>query len=200
MPLPLPLISAGIGAATGLGKTIAGAFKTGNANREIARLEANSPTYSRPDEIKQYLEMAKSNAYSEMPGSDLINQNIQQTNQSMVSNLQESGQLDPDAVQKLYQSQVGAVNNLALQQAQYFRGQQGRLSEALKTSAQYADQEFQHNIQDPFERKYNRAIGKYEAGQSMVGSGLNTIANSALSYLGSQNPVPGANDPSLTKY
>jgi hypothetical protein len=180
----IPLISSAIGAGLGLGTSIWGGIKAGSANKKMRELEKNRPTYSRPDEIKQYLEMAKSGARGAMPGQTQMEQNVQQSTQGALSSLQESGELDAGAIQKLYQSEVGAYNNLAMQQGQYYQSQQDRLSQAFQQSAKYADQEFEYNVNAPWQRQYNRAIGKYEAGQQMVNQGLSNITGSASSYAG----------------
>lgn len=179
--MALPLIAAGIGAAVGLGESIYGGIKSGQANRKMSDLEKNRPVYSRPDEIKQYLEMAKTNANSNMPGQTQMEQNNQQSTQSMISKLEETGQLDAGAIQKLYQSEVGAHNNLAMQQAQYYQSNQDKLGQALQKSAQYADQEFEYNVNSPWQRKYNKAIGQYESGQQTLNNGLNSFAGAAMS-------------------
>lgn len=177
-----PLIAAGIGAGIGLGQSIWGGIKAGKANKEMAELERNKPIYSRPEEIKQYLEMAKTNARSQMPGQTQMQQRSEQATQTAISQLQESGALDAGALSKLYQSELNANANLAMQQAQYYQAQNDRLSQAFQTSARYADQEFEYNVNAPWQRKYNRAIGKYEAGQQMLGGGLNTIAQAGMNY------------------
>jgi len=180
----IPLVAAGIGSAIGLGESIFGGIKANRANKAMDQLEKNKPIYSRPDEIKQYLEQAKTNANSKMPGQTQMEQNAQQSTQSMMTKLEDSGQLDAGSIQKLYQSEVGAYNNLAMQQAQYYQSNQDRLSQAFNESAKYADQEFEYNINAPWQRQYNRQIGNYEAGQKMVGQGLNTLASSAMNYAG----------------
>jgi hypothetical protein len=176
-----PLISAGIGAAVGIGQSIYGGVKSGQANKKMSDLESNRPIYSRPDEIKQYLEMAKTNTNSNMPGQTQMEQNNQQSTQSSISKLEETGQLDAGAIQKLYQSEVGAHNNLAMQQAQYYQSNQDRLGQAFQKSAQYADQEFEYNVNAPWQRQYNKAIGQYESGQQTLNSGLNSVAGAAMS-------------------
>jgi hypothetical protein len=180
----IPLLAAGIGAGVGLGESIWGGIKAGQANKQMDELEENRPVYSRPDEIKQYLEMAKTGANAQMPGQNILAERNQQSTQGMISKLQESGQLDAGAIQQLYQQELGANNNLAFQQSQYHQGQIDRLSQAFSESAKYADQEFEYNVNAPWQRKYNRAIGKYEAGQSMIGKGISGITGSAYSYLG----------------
>jgi hypothetical protein len=180
--MDIPLIGAGIG----LGESIFGAIQTSKANKKMDELEKNKPVYSRPDEVKQYLEMAKTNAGAKMPGETLFNENIQQSTQGAVSKLQEAGQLDPASIQKLYQSEMGAYNNLAFQQSQYYQTQQEQLQKALSESAKYSDQEFEYNVNTPWQRKYNRAINKYEAGQQLMGQGMNTMAGSIMSETGQQ--------------
>jgi hypothetical protein len=180
----IPLLAAGIGAGVGLGESIWGGIKASQANRQMDELEKNRPMYSRPDEIKQYLEMAKTGANSNLPGQTQLTQNTQQATQGMLSKLQDSGQLDAGAIQQLYQSELGAYNNLAMQQAQYHQSQQDRLSQALSESAKYSDQEFEYNVNAPWQRKMGRAMNKYEAGQSMLGQGISGITGSAFNYLG----------------
>jgi hypothetical protein len=187
----IPLIAAGIGAGVGIGETIWGGIKASKANTEMDNLENNRPQYSRPEEIKQLLEMAKTGANSQMGGSAQLAQANQQATQGMVSKLQDSNQLDAGAIQKLYQQELGANNSLAFQQSQYHQQQLDRLSQAFGESAKYADQEFEYNVNAPWQRKMNRAQNKYEAGQSMVGKGISGITGAAYSYLGMGNGNKG---------
>ena len=150
------------------------------ANAQMDTLESNAPKYSRPDEIKQYLEMAKTQANSDLPGRNQLEQNTQQATQSMLSKLQESGQLDAGSIQKLYQSEVGAYNNLNMQAAQYHQSQYDKLAQAFQQSAQYADQEFEYNTNAPWQRQYNRAINRYEGGQESRNLGYNTKVGSMV--------------------
>jgi len=187
----IPLIAAGIGAGVGVGETIWGGIKAGQANREMDQLERDRPQYSRPEEVKQLLEMAKTGANSKMGGSVELAQNNQQSTQGMLSKLQDSGRLDAGSIQQLYQQELGANNSLAFQQSQYHQGQLDRLSQAFGESAKYADQEFEYNVNAPWQRKMGRAQNKYEAGQKMLGQGISGITGAAYSYLGMKGSEGG---------
>ena len=190
-----------IGGAIGLGESIYGGIEAHQANKKLDQLEKNAPKYTRPDEIKQYLEMAKTGANSGMPGQGYLNQNNQQATQGAVSKLEDSGQLDAGAIQKLYQQQLNANNALNYQQSQYHQGQIDRLNQAFGESAKYADQEFEYNVNAPWQRQMNRASNKYEAGQKMLGQGISDIGQSISAYgqtsgSGSSKSSSGSNNSS----
>jgi hypothetical protein len=177
-----------LGAAIGLGigalEGIAGIFGANSAQKEMEDAERNRPVYSRPDEIKQYLESAKTSFNSQMPGTTQLAQNTQQSTQGMISKLQDSGQLDAGSIQQLYQAQMGAFNNLAMNQSQYHQGQLSQLQQALGESAKYADQEFEYNVNSPWQRKYQNALNKYQSNRSMMQAGIGSMANAASNFGG----------------
>lgn len=167
-----------IGEVIGAAQGIAGLFGSIKAKREMDSFEKNRPVYSRPDEVNQYLELAKTGYNSELPGTSQMEQNLQQSTQGMLSKLEDTGNLDAGSIQKLYQSELGAYNNLAMQQAQYHQSQQEQLSRALAESAKYSDQEFEYNVNSPWQRKYQNAINKYQSNRDMMKSGFGTLVNS----------------------
>jgi hypothetical protein len=172
------MVGAAIGMGVGALQGIAGMFGARKAQKEMDSYERNRPIYSRPDEMNQYLEMAKTGANSQMPGTTQLAQNTQQSTQGMISKLEDSGRLDAGSIQQLYQSELGAYNNLAMQQAQYHQGQNDRLAQALGESAKYSDQEFEYNVNSPWQRKYQNAINKYQSNRNMMQAGMGTMANS----------------------
>ncbi len=174
------------GAALGGIQTIAGLFGANKAKNDIDSAERNRPIYTRPDEAKQSLDLAKTSYNSQMPGTTQFNQGIQQATQGGLKNLENSGEFSAGAVNDLYRSQMGALNNLAMQQSQYHVSQQDQLTRALSESAKYSDQEYEYNINSLWQRKYQNAINRYESNRNMTQAGLGTMAN-AFSNMGDKS-------------
>jgi hypothetical protein len=135
---------------------------------KIAELAKNRPKYTRPAEITQYLENAKSATTTSMPGYDLAKQNIDQSMASGMSNVKNVSDNPANslaAIQNLAKSQMNMYSNLAVQNAQFHQTEKDKLANALKESAKYSDQEFEYNQNQPWQFNMNWEENKYSAAQ-----------------------------------
>jgi hypothetical protein len=173
------LIQSGVGMVG----SIYGAIHANKNKKEISALEKNMPTYTRPEEVKQMLELAKNNAGSrQLPGQGQMEQNIQQAGQSGLRNIQNMSDNPTSslgAANDLYKSEMNAYNNLAVQQQQYYQTNQDRLSQALNESAKYSDMEFEYNKNAPWQRQMQSKINEWSSNRSLMQQGGAVAANGA---------------------
>jgi hypothetical protein len=178
----------------GMVGSIYGASHAKKNQKQLDLLEKNRPWYSRPGEENQYLELAKNNAYSKMPGQSQAEQNIQQSSQSAMNNIQnmsDNPTSSLDAISDLYRKEIGAFNNLSTQQAQYYQGNQDRLAQALQASAKYKDQEWDYNVNMPWQRQYQSKLNEWQSNRNLMQQGVGTIAQGAgnMNWSGSNQRI-----------
>ena len=204
MGMSSSMIGAIAGSVLGNATMIYGYYSAKKNKKELDKIEQNRPWYSRPGEENQYLELTKNNAYSQMPGQNQAKQNIQQSSQSAMNNIQNMSDNPTSslgAMTDLYRKEIGAFNNLNTQQAQYYQGNQDRLAQAFQSSAKYADQEWEYNVNSPWQRKYQNKINEYVSNRNLMKQGISTWANAAASSGGgSGNNQPIPETPSQTNY
>jgi hypothetical protein len=169
------------------------------AEDKMSSLEKDMPQYTRPGEISQYLEMAKTNAnMTQLPGQGQMEQNIQQSSQNAISNIQdltESPTSSLGALADVNRMEIGAFNNLQMQSANYYQSNQDRLAQALKENANYSDQEWNLNTYAPWQRKMDWETNKYEAAQADRRQNKQNAWNMAGQIVGiAGNAIGGAKD------
>jgi hypothetical protein len=178
------------GSVLGNATMLYGYYASKRDKKDIAAAEKSMPTYTRPDEVKQMLELAKNNAGSrQLPGQGQMEQNIQQAGQSGLRNIQNMSDNPTSslgAANDLYKSEMNAYNNLAVQQQQYYQSNQDRLSQALNESAKYSDMEFEYNKNAPWQRNLQSKINAYVSDRGMMQQGISTWANAAANFGGSE--------------
>jgi hypothetical protein len=185
------------GAIQGVVGIVSGIYGKNAAKRNLKQLgdyEKDRPWYSRPGEESQYLELAKNNAYSQMPGQTQAEQNIQQSSQSAMNNIQNMSDNPTSslgAISDLYRKEIGAFNNLSTQQAQYYQGNQDRLAQALQSSAKYADQEWDYNVNQPWQRGYQSKLNEWQSNRNLMNAGAGMAAQGAgnMNWSGSNQRI-----------
>ena len=124
-----------------------------------ASLDTNQPKYTRPDEINKLMNIAQTQAGSTMlPGEGQLNRNIQNATQSAITNtenLTQSPMASLGAIQDIYKNEIGAYNNLGIQKQQHYDTMQNQYKQALQLGGQYSDQEFEYNVNQPYQRKWS---------------------------------------------
>jgi hypothetical protein len=174
-------------------------FEASQEADKIKKLAKNRPKYSRPDEVKQLLENARANATSQMPGYDQAQQNIDRATAFVAKNIKDmsiGGGNSLAAATDLAKKQANMYGSLALQNEQYHQSQKQQLQNALKQSAQYSDQEFEFNQNQPWQFDMNWAENKYAADQNDAQqSRKNTyaLAGNLLGGMGGGNNSVGGN-------
>ena len=191
---------AGIGQSVmGNAELLYGYYASKRDKKDIANVEKSMPTYTRPDEVKQMLELAKNNAGSrQLPGQGQMEQNIQQSGQAGLRNIQNMSDNPTSslgAANDLYRSEMNAYNNLAVQQQQYYQSNQDRLSQALAESAKYSDMEFEYNKNAPWQRNMQNHINQYVSDKQWMQTGMATWANGVATFGGGSGNAQAMKEP-----
>jgi hypothetical protein len=177
------------GSVLGNATMLYGYYSAKRDKKDIDAIEKSRPWYTRPGEENQYLELSKNNAYStQIPGQKQAEQNIQQSTQGAMNNIQNMSDNPTSslaAINELYRKEVGAFNNLSTQQSQYYQANQDRLARALQENAKYKDQEWEYNVNMPWQRKYQNKINQYVSDRNLMQQGISTWANAASNFSGS---------------
>lgn len=169
MPIPLA-ISAGLAAVQPLykmGRGIGQKIQGKKLQKSLQR-----PNYTTPDQIKEATDIARM-AYMDprLRGQALMEDNIQAGTSGTIRASQDasgsSAQLLAAATAAGAQQQ-GAYQNLMQRGLQQQAQDEANLSRALGREARYADQEFQYNLQQPYEEKAATAGAQSEAGDQNI--------------------------------
>jgi len=178
-------IGAGLTAVTGIGQMIAGGIQSRRGRKDLAEIEANRPTYTRPEEVDEagrIVRLRASNPF--LPGQNLMEQNVRGATADTVNNIQDMG-----GVSDLYmaqRNQNAAMNDIGIQSAANNMKNEMTLLNQLTTEADYADKEFDYNVNIPYQEKRQDALSRIGAGMQNLFGGLNTIASGATGFMGMQ--------------
>jgi len=191
------------GSVLGNATMLYGYYSAKKNKKQLEEIEKNRPTYTRPEEAQQYLELYKSMAGNrELPGQGQYEQNIQQATTSGIRNIQEMTESPTSSlgnITDMYRQEMNAYNNLAVQQQQYYEKNQQNLAGALGEMAKYRDMEFEYNVNSPWQRKYQNKINEYVSNRGLMQQGISTWANAAANYGGSQGTSQPMQEPT-TQY
>ena len=182
-------IGAGLTAAAGIGQMVAGGIQSKRGRKDLKELEANRPTYERPDEVDEagrIVRLRASNPF--LPGQNLMEQEIKGNTANTVQNIQDMG-----GVSDLYMAQTSqnkAMNDIGIQSAQNTINNELQLLKQLETEADYTDKEFDFNVNIPFQEKRQDALSRIGAGMENLFGGFGTLAKGATGFMG----MPKAED------
>ena len=180
------LISAGISGA----KAIFGGIQSLSANRKQKKLWDKRPTYERPEEANEMLDLYRQNAAaSELPGQGLIEDKlggVTARGVRQVGKAASSSASALSAITDIYGKEQDAVRDLGIQFAQYKAMQQDKLAQGLGQAAQYSDQEFMYNKQQPWDIKMNELSSKKQAGAANMWGGIEGVGAAATDYMGTK--------------
>lgn len=180
MPNPIPFIQAGIG----LAQTIGGLIGQKKANKQLEKLDANSPKYQQNQGILDYYNQALQR-YGVSPTDSAMYKRNEQLNQrglaTGINALQDrrSGTAGVSSLLRGYNdaaldSSVAAEN----EKSRRF----GELGTATGMKAGEDRLAFDINQVQPFERKYNRLSQKSGASSSIVNAGIGNVFGGLQSY------------------
>jgi hypothetical protein len=173
------LIQSGVGMVG----SIYGAIHAAKNKKQLADIEKNMPTYTRPEEVKQLLDMYKTQANStQMPGEKQYQQNIEQAGAGAIRNVQnmtESPTASLGNVADIYRQQMGAFQNLLSLKDQYHQQNQDKMANALAENAKYADMEFEYNRNAPWQRNYQNILNEWASNRGLMQQGAATMATGA---------------------
>lgn len=205
MPIPIAALAAIPGLLSAGYKTFAGIKQT----RDGKEMAANNifHKYNRPGEVNQALALAEQKYRNgSMPGSGLLNDRIATSAAGAFDASMQgasSGGDVLDAASKINFNTNTAMNDLALQDAQYQDKALADYTNQLNNSAKYADKEFQYNVAEPYERTAAAASAMIGAGNvntfNGIDEGMGSVAAgiSAFDEGGTMGEMMG--NPNVTK-
>jgi hypothetical protein len=154
------------------------------------------PKYETPREIQEMLALSRMEyADPTMPGENTARDRIAQS--SATAYQQASGAGNPfAAIAAIQANQQSGDLNLTAQSGQYNRQDLEAYKQALQTTAQFKDQEFQMNEFAPFAEKSQEFRDMIGAGTKNIVGGISEVGSmaDALSYSKSQTSKTGGVD------
>ena len=195
MPIPLA-IGAALGTAFQVGTGIVQAVKARKARAEMEQLLRDRPEYTRPGEINRNLALAQARAGDAGFAGENALRDQTEINAANTASLASVGG-DPFAAALAAQAQLDSANRQTTATGEQLRRQdEAALSQALMTSAQYTDQEFQMNTFAPWSDAVGMAQLDYRDNRQgairNIGGGLNQLSSLSLGMLaGGGGQAPG---------
>lgn len=178
------VLSGGFKAITGMGQARRG--------RKLAASN-HHPTYMRPVESTQALNLAEQNYRNGMPGEQLYLNDIQSSQAAALESATQgaSGSGDIiDAATKINANAGNSYNDFVKTRAGYKAGALQNYIGQLGNQAHYSDKEFQYNQDEPYKEKAATASALIGAGNQNIYSGIDDITGAAASAIGSMNMDP----------
>ena len=192
MPLPALALAAIIGGAasvaTNTAKGIFGGIQARKAKKGMEKMWKNRPTYERPQEAREMLDLYRQQAArTELPGQGLIEDKLGARTAAGARQVQKTASSSASAlgaITDIYGREQDAVRDLGIEFAKYKSAQEAQLAQGLGQAAQYSDQEFQYNKQQPWDIKMNEFTSQRQAGAENMWSGISGIASTAADFAG----------------
>lgn len=196
MAIPIAALAAIPGLISAGYKTIAGIGQT-KRGKEMAAANIFQK-YNRPAEVDTALRLAEEKYRNgAMPGAELMQNRIGTSAAGAFDASMQgasSGGDVLDAASKINYNTNTAMNDLALNEAQYRDRALAGYTDQLNNSARYADKEFQYNIADPYARTAAAASALIGAGNmntfTGIDEGMGSIA-AGIGALGEGGPTMG---------
>lgn len=164
-------------------KALTGLFQNIKANK----IKENRPTYTIPDEVFKNRNMAQTAAMSNrLPGQNQLENQMGANQASMVNAAMNSSNNSGDilaALGNINQNTNSQMNNLAIQQAQNKQANMDRLMDANNNVADYKQQEFDYNQNQPYELRVKRKMALKGAAMANWDSALNDTHEAGMSML-----------------
>ncbi len=180
-------VSAGIGAAVGIGQLVVGAINNRKAKKEARELEATRPTYSISDQAGRDLALAESElggggGLSAGAQSAYNNLNNQQFSSSLNAILKGGGSVNN--VGSVFGENEEGRQRLALLNDQMRLQKINNLNRARTSMINEEDKAFMYNIDQPWKDKAQAVSSSRQQAQAMIGSGIGSVANTAMQFAG----------------
>lgn len=181
----IPLIAAGVlGAASGIYNIASGIHQNNQSNK----INPIRPNYQIPSAIRNNLAIATNLANTQrLPGQSIAENRIRENSANSLNAIQKSGTSGNNilnAASQINQNQNNANNDLAVQGAQMQMDNQGRLMDVNNTFAQYQDQAFDYNKNQPYMMELAKKMALKQAGAENISSGLSSLGGLATSFIG----------------
>lgn len=178
--IPFMGIGAGLQAANTLYQLGSGIVQSVKGSK----IKPQRPTYKIPREIAQNQAMYRAQANStRVPGQSIIENNIKAGSANAMRNVQNTARNTGDvlaAASQINSNQNQAFNNLGLQGAQMQMANKDRLASANETMAQYRNQAFDYNKNQPYLNQMARKNALIGSGAQNISGAFNSGANSAF--------------------
>jgi hypothetical protein len=187
--MALPLIAAGLGAASSVQKLIQGMIdnkKSKEALRKFENLQDTRPEYSIPEEVLEMLTLATQAYGDPMPGqTDMLDRNTLTMNNALQAGIQGG---DPFAAIGAAQGRADRSNlEVGFEAERRMDDQRRMLMSMLEKVGQGRDMEWQMNEFAPWKDDSQFQLNEYrdyrQAGRNNVNSGIDGIGSVASAFL-----------------
>jgi hypothetical protein len=189
MPAGGLVTAAAISGAIGLAETGYGLYERSKAKKEQENLIKNKPNYNIPPEVQQALNLAKSQAKSDMPGFNDAQDRISGDNASAVKNITKAG-LDPtmaiSSLSNITSNEMRARADLDVKNAMYKASMQQGLSTQLGKMGDEKEKQWNWNVAGKWNDQMGLAEANKQEGTQEFSQGLNTITGTASSFIGAK--------------
>lgn len=189
---PASLIGgAGMNVLGGLFRGIFGARQKKKGEQELESLKR--PIYERPQEINEMDRITALRAMQGLPMENVLLDRVGQNTAQTIVNAKDFG--GSDAVYKAQINANNALANIGIESAQQRLQNELQRVQTLNVLADYADKEFDYNLNIPFQEKRKSALDKIGAGTQNINNALNQLTNVASGFMGSdfKNVTPKEN-------
>jgi hypothetical protein len=189
----LPVIGLGasaiISGAVGAGKAIIGGIQALKGKKQMNNLLANRPEYKISQGYQDAYKTYQGLANSSLPGYDIMKGQIDQSGARAMTNLERGAMGSNQYMAGALQSQdkeLEAIKNLGLMSAEWRSKQQQNLAGAQNVMGGLQDQQWQQNVNEPWNMRMNMANEKTQAGAQNAFGGLQDMGSSLMQFAGTQ--------------
>jgi hypothetical protein len=190
MPLPLLTVGALVAGGVGASKSIIGGIQALKGQNSLQKALKNRPQYN----ISQgYLDAYKTYqglANSQLPGYDIMKGQIDQSGAKAMTNLERGAMGSNQFMSGVLSSQdkeLDAIKNLGLMSAQWKGQQQQNLASAQNQMGGLQDQQWDYNVNQPWQIRANMANEQKTTGMQNLFSGLGDEGSSIMNFAGTQS-------------
>jgi len=179
------LISGGLG----LGKAIIGGVQSIQGQKQLKNLLANRPKYNIPEAYMKSLGIYQNLAAGEMPGMQRQEQLIGETTARAMTGAERgsiSSNVYMGAVQSAQDKELQALQNLAMMGANYKTQAMQNLAGAQNVMGGLQDQQFEYNVNQPWQIKATMAQEKIQAGGQNLFGGMGDIGSAVQNFVGTK--------------
>jgi len=173
----------------GLGKAIIGGIQAAKGNKQMKNLLTNRPTYNIPEAYQKSLGIYQNLAAGEMPGMQRQEQLIGESTARSIS-ASERGAISSNSfmgnVLGAQDKELQALQQLAMMGANYRTTAMQNLAGAQQQYGQLQDQQFEYNVNQPWDIKANMAQSKMQAGGQNLWGGITEMSDTFQNFIGTK--------------
>jgi hypothetical protein len=183
------LIAGLIGAGVGLGKAVIGGVQAAKGRKQLNSLLANRPQYNIPEEYMRSLGVYQNLASQEMPGMQRYEEMIGQSTARTMTGAERgaiSSNVYQGAVEQSQDKELRALQQLAQMGVQYKTPAMQNLAGAYNTVGGLRNEQFEYNVNQPWQIAADMAGGKQTTGTSNLYGGISDIGSAAITFMGTK--------------